>query len=136
MKYPSKEAKARKKTNAAKENYLIGQLYNKVDTIDEFKVKADLEGFSTYKIWSIVAFYFIWPRFDFIALIIMSLAALGLASAFFMLEYTSTSENPHCMLAAFFGIVLGAFIGFLMVILLFVVEKAIKDKFSLEAPEE
>lgn len=129
MKYPSIEAKAQKKVDRAKENHLIGQLYNKVDTIAEFKVKADLEGFSTYKIWSIVAFYFIWPRFDCVAAIIMSLAALGLASAFVMCEHTS--ENPHYVLAVIFGIVLGAFLGFLLVILLFALAKSIKEKFNL-----
>ncbi len=134
MKYPSTEAKSQKKADAAKENQLIGDLYNKVDTIEEFKVKADLEGFSKNKIWSIVAFYFIWLRFDVIAGIIMSLTALGLAIAFFMIE--RTSENPHCGVAVFFGIVLGAFLGFLLVILLFVIEKMIKEKFDLEIPEE
>ena len=134
MKYPSEEAKVQKKADGAKENHLIGALYNKVDTIDEFKVKADLEGFSTYKIWSIVAFYFIWLRFDFITGIIMSLTSLGLAVAFFMLE--RTSENPHCGIAIFFGIVIGAVIGFCIAGFLFAIEKSIKEKFNLEIPEE
>jgi len=134
MKYPSNKAKVQKKADGIKENHLIGQLYNKVDTIDEFKVKADLEGFSTHKIWSIVAFYFIWSQFDVIAAIIMSLPSLGLASAFVMREHIS--ENPHYVLAVIFGIVLGAFLGFLLVILLFVIAKRIREKFDLEIPEE
>lgn len=136
MKYPSNEANVQKKADDAKENNLIGQLYNKVDTIDEFKVKADLAGFSTHKIWSIVAFYFIWTRFDFILCTIMSLTSFGLASAFLVFEHRINEENPYYVLMAFFGILVGAFLGIILGALLFVTLNKIKEIFNLETPEE
>ena len=136
MKYPSNEANVQKKADDAKENNLIGQLYNKVDTIDEFKVKADLAGFSTHKIRSIVAFYFIWTRFDFILCTIMSLTSFGLASAFLVFEHRINEENPHYVLMAFFGILVGAFLGIILGALLFVTLNKIKEIFNLNVPEK
>ena len=138
MTYHIIEKQKTKKRDRTQARQLIGCLFNKSKSIDEFKVNADIKNLPKFMVLELVFFYYCWQLKN---VVIALTCAIVIPFCIAMLEYREyvdptqktdgTFEHMYAI-AGFGGLIIGTFISSVLVLFFIGTLYCIRNNFKIE----